>query len=61
MHKPNHLLEFDVKDTLDWDSTIDDRRIEVKADDGHVTLDGLRAELLRESPGDRGRRGASAA
>lgn len=40
MHKPNHLLEFDVKDTLDWDSTIDDRRIEVKADDGHVTLTG---------------------
>ena len=40
MHKPNHLLEFDVKDTLDWDSAIDDRRIEVKADDGHVTLMG---------------------
>ena len=40
MHKPNHLLEFDVKDTLDWDSTIDDRRIEVNADDGHVTLTG---------------------
>ena len=40
MHKPNHLLEFDVKDTLDWDLTIDDRRIEVKADDGHVTLTG---------------------
>jgi osmotically-inducible protein OsmY len=39
-HKPNHLLEFDVKDTLEWDSTIDDRRIEVKADDGHVTLTG---------------------
>src|SRR6476646_5911202 len=40
MHKPNHLLEFDVKDTLDWDSAIDDRRIEIKADDGHVTLTG---------------------
>ncbi len=40
MHKPNDLLEFDVKDTLDWDSAIDDRRIEVKADDGHVTLTG---------------------
>jgi len=40
MHKPNHLLEFDIKDTLDWDSTIDDRRIDVKADDGHVTLTG---------------------
>ncbi len=40
MHKPNNLLEFDVKDTLDWDSAIDDRRIGVKADDGHVTLTG---------------------
>jgi osmotically-inducible protein OsmY len=40
MHKPNNLLEFDVKDTLDWDSSIDVRRIEVKADDGHVTLTG---------------------
>jgi osmotically-inducible protein OsmY len=40
MHKPNNLLEFDVKDTLDWDSTIDDLRIEVKADDGRVTLTG---------------------
>jgi osmotically-inducible protein OsmY len=40
MHKPNHLLEFDVKDTLDWDSAIDDRRIDVKADEGHVTLTG---------------------
>jgi osmotically-inducible protein OsmY len=40
MHKPNDLLEFDIKDTLDWDSTIDDRRVEVKADHGHVTLTG---------------------
>jgi osmotically-inducible protein OsmY len=40
MHKPNDLLEFDVKDTLDWDSTIDDRRIAVQADDGQVTLTG---------------------
>jgi osmotically-inducible protein OsmY len=40
MHKPNHLLEFDVRDTLEWDSAIDDRRIEVKADDGHVSLTG---------------------
>jgi len=40
MQKPNHLLEFDVKETLGWDSGIDDRRIEVKADDGHVTLTG---------------------
>jgi osmotically-inducible protein OsmY len=40
MHKPKHLLEFDVRDTLDWDAAIDDRRIEVKADDGHVILTG---------------------
>jgi osmotically-inducible protein OsmY len=40
MHKPNKILEFDVKDTLDWDSTIDDRRISVDANDGQVTLTG---------------------
>jgi osmotically-inducible protein OsmY len=40
MHKPNKMLEFDIRDTLDWDSTIDNRRVEVKADDGHVTLTG---------------------
>lgn len=40
MHKPNHLLEIDMKETLAWDGLIDDRRIEVKADDGHVTLQG---------------------
>ncbi len=40
MHKPNHLLEFDVKDTLDWDPALDDVRIVVKADDGAVTLTG---------------------
>lgn len=40
MHKPNHLLELDIRDTLDWDSGLEDRRIEVKADAGHVTLTG---------------------
>lgn len=40
MHKPNHLLEMDIKETLAWDGSIDDRRIEVKADDGHVALQG---------------------
>jgi osmotically-inducible protein OsmY len=40
MHKPNGVLEFDVKEALDWDSAIDPRRIEVKADDGRVTLTG---------------------
>jgi osmotically-inducible protein OsmY len=40
MHKPNMLLESDVTDELDWDPQIDDTRIIVKADDGHVTLSG---------------------
>jgi len=40
MHKPNNLLEIDVKDELGWDPTIDDTRIVVKADDGRVTLTG---------------------
>jgi BON domain-containing protein len=40
MHKPNNLLELDVKDSLDWDPVVEDLRIVVKADDGHVTLRG---------------------
>ena len=40
MHKPNNLLELDVKDELDWDPMLDDERIVVKADDGRVTLTG---------------------
>ena len=40
MHKPNNLLEFDVKDELDWDPMVDDTRIVVKADDGRVVLTG---------------------
>jgi osmotically-inducible protein OsmY len=40
MHKPNDILEFDIRDTLDWDPTVEDLRIEVKADHGHVTLTG---------------------
>jgi osmotically-inducible protein OsmY len=40
MHKPNNLLEFDVKDALSWDPVVDDSRIVVKADDGQVTLTG---------------------
>jgi hypothetical protein len=47
MQKPNHLLEFDVRDTLDWDSAIDDRRIEVKADDGLVTRSKASCTLRR--------------
>jgi osmotically-inducible protein OsmY len=40
MHKPNGLLELDVKDTLDWDQALIDTRIEVDAKDGNVTLSG---------------------
>jgi osmotically-inducible protein OsmY len=40
MHKPNTLLERDVKDQLDWDPMLDDRRIVVKADEGRITLSG---------------------
>jgi osmotically-inducible protein OsmY len=40
MHKPNNLLESDVRDELDWDPQIDDSRIVVKAAAGIVTLSG---------------------
>ena len=40
MHKPNHLLESDVRDQLDWDPALDDTQIVVKAHDGKVTLTG---------------------
>jgi len=40
MRKPNNLLEFDVRDSLDWDRALDDRRIAVDAEDGHITLTG---------------------
>src|SRR5271165_6093816 len=40
MHKPNNLLESDVRAELDWDPMLDDTRIVVKADDGRVTLTG---------------------
>jgi osmotically-inducible protein OsmY len=39
-HKPNHLLESDVREALDYDPLIDPSRIEVKANDGMVTLTG---------------------
>ena len=40
MHKPNNLLESDVKESLNWDPGLDDSRIRVTADDGRVTLSG---------------------
>src|SRR6266516_3624081 len=40
MHKPNNVLELDVKEELDWDPMLDDTRMVVQADDGRVTLSG---------------------
>lgn len=40
MNKPNNLLEMNVRDSLDWDPMLDDKRIVVKADAGTVTLTG---------------------
>jgi osmotically-inducible protein OsmY len=40
VNKPNNLLELDVRDSLDWDRALDDRRISVNAEDGRVTLTG---------------------
>jgi len=40
MHKPNFLLEEDVRESLDWDPMLDDSRVVVTADDGRVILSG---------------------
>jgi osmotically-inducible protein OsmY len=40
MHKPNNILESDVRDSLAWDPYVDASRVEVKADSGEVTLTG---------------------
>jgi osmotically-inducible protein OsmY len=40
MHKPNNILESDVRDEFDWDPRFDDSRVVVKANDGVVTLTG---------------------
>ena len=40
MHKPNNILESDVRDELDWDPRFDNSRVIVKANDGVVTLTG---------------------
>ncbi len=39
-HKPKKLLELDVTESLIWDPALDERRIEVVAEDGRVTLAG---------------------
>ncbi len=40
MRKPNNILEKDVSDELSWDPSLDDSQVNVKADDGRVTLTG---------------------
>jgi osmotically-inducible protein OsmY len=40
MHKPNNLLELDLRDEFAWDPMLEDARIVVKADDGRVILTG---------------------
>lgn len=40
MHKPNNILESDVRDELDWDPRFDNTRVIVSAKDGVVTLTG---------------------
>jgi osmotically-inducible protein OsmY len=47
MHKPDFLLESDVRAQLDWDPLLDDSRIVVKADDGSIHLTGV-VETLPE-------------
>jgi osmotically-inducible protein OsmY len=48
MQKPNIILASDVKDSLAWDPGLDDSRIVVTADDGHVTLRGVVATYYQE-------------
>jgi osmotically-inducible protein OsmY len=40
MHRPNNLVESDIRESLDYDPRLNDSRIIVKADDGRVTLSG---------------------
>ncbi len=40
MYKPNDILENDVMEELDWDVSLDDSQIIVKADKGQITLTG---------------------
>jgi len=40
VHKPDHLLEFEVREELGSDPKLDNSRIVVKAEDGVITLSG---------------------
>lgn len=41
MHKPDNLLERDVRSELEWDPRLDATRIVVNADHGKITLSGV--------------------
>jgi osmotically-inducible protein OsmY len=40
MHRPNNLVESDIRESIDYDPRLNDSRIIVKAHDGRVTLSG---------------------
>ena len=40
MHRPNNLVESDIRESMDYDPKLNDSRIIVKAKDGRVTLSG---------------------
>ena len=40
VHKPTNLLASNVRDELDWDPLLDDKRILVEANEGRITLTG---------------------
>jgi osmotically-inducible protein OsmY len=40
MHRPNNLVESDIRESMDYDPRLNDSRIIVKAHDGRVTLSG---------------------
>jgi osmotically-inducible protein OsmY len=60
VHKPSSSIESEVRDELDWDPMLDDKRTFVQASDGRVTLTGAVgsfSELLRASDDARSVRG----
>jgi osmotically-inducible protein OsmY len=40
MPRPNNLVESDIREALDYDPRLNDSRIIIKAENGHVTLSG---------------------
>ena len=63
VHKPTNLLASDVRDELDWDPLLDDRRILVEAREGRITLTGAvdrYFDLIRASEDAQSVRGVKA-